>query len=80
MMEKTIELSTYLKILEEVNNLPEIEKAEIIEPPEDTEADISLRLKLKPNINKWIVQEKIQKIRWKYSKEYEPITLYLEFF
>jgi len=79
-MEKTIELSTYLKILEEVNNLPEIEKAEIIEPPEDTEADISLRLKLKPNINKWIVQEKIQKIRWKYSKEYEPITLYLEFF
>ncbi len=78
-MGKTIELSNYLKILEEVNNLPEIEKAEIIEPPEDTEADISLRLKLKPNANKWNVQEKIQKIRWKYSNEYEPITLYLEF-
>jgi len=78
-MEKTIELSNYLKILEEVNNLPEIERAEIIEPPDDTEADISLRLKLKPNVNKWDVQEKIQKIRWKYSKEYEPITLYLEF-
>jgi len=78
-MGKTIELSNYLKILEEINNLPEIEKAEIIEPPEDTEADISLRLKLKPNVNKWDVQEKIQKIRWKYSTEYEPITLYLEF-
>lgn len=62
-MGKTIELSNYLKILKEVNNLPEIEKAEIIEPPEDTEADISLRLKLKPNTNKWNVQEKIQKIR-----------------
>ena len=78
-MRKTIELSNYLKILEEINNIPEIEEAKVIEPLEDTEADISLRLKLKPNVNKWDVQEKIQKIRWKYSKEYEPITLYLEF-
>lgn len=78
-MNKTIELSNYLKILEEINNLPEVKKAEIIEPPEDSEADISLKLKLVPNTNKWNVQEKIQKIRWKYSKDYEPITLYLEF-
>ncbi|WP_457627511.1 hypothetical protein [Persephonella sp.] len=79
-MGKTIELSNYLKLLEEVNNLPEIEKVEIIDPPEDTEADISLRLKLKPNVNRWSVRGKIQKIRWKYSREYEPITLYLEFY
>jgi len=53
-MSKAIELSKYLKLLEEINNLPEIEEAQIIEAPEeDAEFDLSLRIKIKPEIDKW---------------------------
>ncbi len=39
-MSKTIKLSKHLKLLEGINNLPGIEKAEIIEAPkEDAEFD-----------------------------------------
>lgn len=79
-MSKTIELSKYLKLLEEINNLPEIEKAEIIEAPEeDAEFDLSLKIKAKSEVDKWQLQRKIQNIRWKYSNEIEPLTLYIEF-
>ncbi len=79
-MSKTIELSKYLKLLEEINNLPEIEKAEIIEAPEeDAEFDLSLKIKAKSEVDKWQLQRKIQNIRWKYSSEIEPLTLYIEF-
>jgi len=78
-MGKTLELKPYVEILQEINNIQDIEKVEIIEPPEDAEADISLKVKLKPNTNKWKIQEKIQKIRWKYSKEDNLLTLYIEF-
>lgn len=79
-MSKTIELSKYLKLLEEINNLPEIEKAEIIEAPEeDAEFDLSLKIKAKSEVDKWQLQRKIQNIRWKYSNEFEPLTLYIEF-
>ena len=78
-MSKTIELSEYLGFLEEINNLPEIEKAQIIEVPEENaEFDISLKIKTKAGIDKWKLQRKIQDLRWKYSKEYDPLTLYLE--
>ena len=79
-MGKTIELSKYLKLLEEINNLPEIGRAEIIEAPEeDAEFDLSLRIKAKSGVNKWELQRKLQNLRWKYSSEVEPLTLYIEF-
>ena len=79
-MSRTIELSKYLKLLEEINNLPEIERAEIIEAPEeDAEFDLSLRIKAKSDVDKWKLQRKIQNLRWKYSSEVEPLTLYIEF-
>ncbi len=79
-MSRTIELSKYLKLLEEINNLPEIERAEIIEAPEeDAEFDLSLRIKTKSGVDKWELQRKIQNLRWKYSSEVEPLTLYIEF-
>ncbi len=79
-MSKTIELLKYLKLLEEINNLPEIEKAEIIEAPEeDAKFDLSLKIKAKSEVDKWQLQRKIQNIRWKYSSEFEPLTLYIEF-
>ncbi len=79
-MSKTIELSKYLMLLKEINNLPEIETAQIIEAPEeDAEFDLSLKIKTKPNVDKWRLQRKIQNIRWKYSSEVEPLTLYIEF-
>lgn len=74
-----MERSLYLKFLKELNNIPEIEKFELINPPDGAEADVSLKLKLKPNVNKWEIHQKIQNIRWKYSKLDNPITLYIEF-
>ena len=65
----------HIRFLKEINNVPEIEKLN----PDGAEADVSLKLKLKPNANKWKVMEKIQSIRWKYSKLDNPITLYIEF-
>lgn len=69
----------YVNFLEEIKSIPEIEKLIFINPPDGAEADVSLKLKLKPNANKWKVMEKIQNIRWKYSKLDNPITLYMEF-
>jgi len=69
----------YVKFLEEIKSIPEIEKLSFINPPDGAEADISLKLKLKPNVNKWKIREKIQNIRWQYSKLDNPITLYIEF-
>ena len=69
----------YVKFLEEIKSIPEIEKLNFIDPPDGAEADVSLNLKLKSNANKWKVMEKIQNIRWKYSKLDNPMTLYIEF-
>ncbi len=69
----------YVKFLEEIKSIPEIEKLNFIDPPDGAEADVSLNLKLKSNANKWKVMEKIQNIRWKYSKLDNPTTLYIEF-
>jgi len=74
-----MEESQHLNFLKEINNIPEIEKLDFIDPPDGAEADVSLKLKLKSNANKWNVMEKIQNIRWKYSKLDNPITLYIEF-
>ena len=78
-MGRIIELSKYAKLLQEISQLPEIEEAQIIEPPEeDAEFDLSLRIIAKPEVDKWQLQKKIQDLRWKYSKVDEPLTLYLE--
>ena len=69
----------FLEFLEERKSVLEIEKLIFIDPPDGAEADVSLKLKLKPNANKWKVMEKIQNTRWKYSKLDNPITLYIEF-
>ncbi len=74
-----MEENLYVKFLEEIKSIPEIEKLIFINPPDGAEADVSLKLKLKPNANKWNVMEKIQNIRWQYSKLENPITLYIEF-
>jgi len=76
---KKMEESQYVEFFEEINNVPEIEGFKLIEPPDGVEADISLKIKLKPDVNRWKAQEKIQNIRWKYSKLDNPITLYIEF-
>jgi len=69
----------YVKFLEEIKSIPEIEKFKFINPPDGVEADISLKLKPKPDVNRWKIREKIQNIRWQYSKLDNPITLYIEF-
>ncbi len=74
-----MEKNQHVKFLREINNIPEIEKLDFMNPPDGAEADISLKLKIKPNVNKWKILEKIQNIRWKYSRLDNPITLYIEF-
>ncbi|MDQ7056433.1 MAG: hypothetical protein Q9M89_08285 [Persephonella sp.] len=61
---KKMEESQYVEFFEEINNIPEIEEFKLIEPPDGVEADISLKIKLKPDVNRWKAQEKIQNIRW----------------
>ncbi|WP_293447846.1 hypothetical protein [Persephonella sp.] len=74
-----MEENLYVKFLEEIKFIPEIEKLNFIDPPDGAEVDVSLKLKFKSNANKWKVMEKIQSRRWKYSKLDNPITLYIEF-
>ena len=76
---KKMEESQYVEFFEEINNIPEIKEFKLIEPPDGVEADISLKIKLKSDINRWKAQEKIQNVRWKYSKLDNPLTLYIEF-
>ena len=74
-----MEENQYVNFLEEIKSIPEIEKLDFINPPDGVEADISLKLKLKPDVNRWEIREKIQNIRWKYSRLDNLITLYIEF-
>jgi len=55
-----MEENLYVKFLEEIKSISEIEKLIFINPPDGAEADVSLKLKLKSNANKWNVIEKIQ--------------------
>ncbi len=79
MKEIKMEENQHIKLLREINNIPEIEKLNFINPPDRAEADISLKLKIKPNVNRWKIPKKIHNIGWKYSKLDNPITLYIEF-
>ena len=74
-----MEENLYVKFLEEVKSIPEIEKLIFINPPDGAETDVSLKIKLKPNTDKWKVMKKIQNLRLQYSKLDNPITLYIEF-
>ncbi len=59
MKEIKMEEDQHVKFLREVNNIPEIEKISFINPPDGVEADISLKVKIKPDVNRWKIQEKI---------------------
>ena len=74
-----MEENLYVKFLEEVKSIPEIEKLIFINPPDGAEVDVALKIKLKSNADKWKIMKEIQNIRWKYSQLDNPITLYIEF-
>jgi len=74
-----MEEKLYVKFLEEIKSIPEIEKLIFINPPDEAEADVSLKIKLKSNADKWKIMKEIQNLRWKYSKLDNPMTLYIEF-
>ena len=78
-MGKTINLSEYVGLLKEINRLAEVDRAQIIDvPEEDAEFDLAIMIKAKPGADKWQIQRKIQDLRWKFCKEDNPITLYIE--
>ena len=75
---KNIALIT--KLLDKVSNLKEVEDMEIINIPDDVEADIGLKIKLKKGYDWLDVQHKINDIIWEiFEDKGELLAVYEEF-
>lgn len=79
-MAKIKEIQLITKLLNEISKIKGIENVELINIPDDVEADLGLRIKLKNNYD-WIdVNHKISDILWAlFEKTGEYITVYREF-
>ena len=79
-MAKIKEIQLITKLLNEISKIKGIENIELINIPDDVEADLGLRIKLKNNYD-WIdVNHKISDILWAlFEKTGEYITVYREF-
>ena len=68
------------KLLNKVSNLKEIKDMEIINIPDDVEADIGLKIKLKKGYDWLDVQHKINDIIWEiFEDKGELLAVYKEF-
>ncbi len=75
---KNIALIT--ELLDKISNLKEIEDIEIINIPDDVEADIGLKIKLKKGYDWLDVQHKINDIIWEiFEAKGELLAVYEEF-
>ena len=75
---KNIALIT--ELLDKVSNLKEVEDMEIINIPDDVEADIGLKIKLKKGYDWLDVQHKINNIIWEiFEDKGELLAVYKEF-
>ncbi len=75
---KNIALIT--ELLDKVSNLKEVEDMEIINIPDDVEADIGLKIKLKKGYDWLDVQHKINDIIWEiFEDKRELLAVYEEF-
>ncbi len=75
---KNIALIT--ELLDKVSNLKEVEDMEIINIPDDVEADIGLKIKLKKGYDWLDVQHKINDIIWEiFEDKGELLAVYEEF-
>lgn len=68
------------ELLEKIGNIQEIEKAEIINIPDDVDADIGLKIKPKSFKDRYKILEKLNELEWEiYEKSGELPTIYWEF-
>ncbi|HHG74529.1 MAG TPA: hypothetical protein ENK22_05745 [Persephonella sp.] len=75
---KNIALIT--ELLDKVSSLKEVEDMEIINIPDDVEADIGLKIKLKKDYDWLDVQHKINDIIWEiFEDKGELLAVYEEF-
>ncbi|ACN98946.1 hypothetical protein SULAZ_1170 [Sulfurihydrogenibium azorense Az-Fu1] len=79
-MAKIKEIQLITKLLNELIKIKGIENIELINIPDDVEADVGLRIRLRNNYD-WIeVNHKISDIIWAlFEKTGEYITVYREF-
>lgn len=79
-MAKVKNLELIIDLLEELNKIEGIQNMEIINIPDDVEADIGLKIKLKKGYD-WInISHKINDITWDiFEKTGEYLTVYREF-
>ncbi|WP_029523126.1 hypothetical protein [Persephonella sp. KM09-Lau-8] len=74
------EIKYIREILKKIDSIREIEKAEIIEIPEDVEADIGLKIKPKNSKDRYKILEKLNDLEWEIYDKYGVLpTIYWEF-
>ncbi len=68
------------ELLEKIGNIQEIESAEIINIPEDVDADIGLKIKPKNIKDRYQILEKLNELEWEVYDKYGVLpTIYWEF-
>ncbi len=68
------------ELLEKIGNIQEIESAEIINIPEDVDADIGLKIKPKNIKDRYKILEKLNELEWEVYDKYGVLpTIYWEF-
>ncbi|RUM46518.1 MAG: hypothetical protein DSY47_07915 [Hydrogenothermus sp.] len=79
-MARLKEIELIADYLQAIKNIENIEKVEIINIPEDVDADIGIKIKLKDK-NKWnIVLDKLNDIAWElFENKDELLAIYKEF-
>jgi len=77
----TIKEIKYLgELIKKIGNISEIEEAEIINIPEDVDADIGLKIKPKNLKNRYKILEKLNDLEWEiYNATGNLPTIYWEF-
>ena len=79
-MAKLKEVETIANYLHKIRNIKGIENIEIINIPDDVEADIGLKIKLKNGYSWQEILDKLNDIAWElYEKEGELLAVYKEF-
>lgn len=79
-MARLKEVETIANYLHKIRNIKGIENIEIINIPDDVEADIGLKIKLKNGYSWQEILDKLNDIAWElYEKEGELLAVYKEF-
>ncbi len=68
------------KLLEKIGNIPEIKKAEVINIPEDVEADVGIKITPKNLKDRYKIIERLNDLEWEVYEETSSLpVIYWEF-